>query len=64
MIETLSDIITELADQIGIYGGCDTYGKDECNGNCRACWEHDLRARIEEAVKIEQKLYGTEKILS
>jgi hypothetical protein len=54
VIETLDDIIEELANRIGIYGahglGC------EAGSTCRMCWTSGLRSRINAAVEIERKL--------
>lgn len=51
MIETLDDIVEELANQIGIY-------EDKEGKTIRAEWEWDLKIRIFKAVEIHQKLYG------
>jgi len=60
-IETLSDIITELADSLGVYGA---HGDEDVPGDvtcteakpCRMCFESGLRGRILAAVEIERKL--------
>lgn len=62
-IETLEDIVEELANQLGIYGTCK--GRD-ANGNvvreclpkevCRICFSSDLKDRIYAAVEVERKL--------
>jgi len=56
-IETLDDIIEELADGLGIYG-CggeeDESHEDDCD--CRVCFEIEMRERIMSAVEIEKKL--------
>ena len=52
-IETLDDIITEIADLAGIYGA---HGEGEECPPCRACFESQLKSRILEAVAVEQKL--------
>lgn len=58
-IETLSDIIQELADKIGIYN---SHGEGEKVWisakvlgayHCRTCFETAIRQRIEAACKIE-----------
>ena len=53
-IETLDDIIEELADGLGIYGcgGEDDDHKDDCD--CRVCFEIGMRDRIIKAVKVEK----------
>lgn len=55
-IETLEDIVEEIADQLGIYGVHNE--EDECfrQPKCRCCFTFSLRQRIENAVEIEQKL--------
>jgi hypothetical protein len=57
MIEQLDDIIEDLANKIGVYGA---HPEENTNGhcNCRCCWTSQLRARIEQAVKVERKLTG------
>jgi hypothetical protein len=59
-IETLDDIVTEIANAVGIWGGCREHeqGRD-CDGEgrqCRGCFEADITARIREAVSIERAL--------
>lgn len=56
MIETLEDIVEQLADQMGVYGA---HREDECAAPhycCRPCWTAHLRSRIEQAVEVERKL--------
>lgn len=55
MVETIDDVVSDIANQIGIYGACD--GGDICSKNCRSCFELHLRERILEAVRIEQLLH-------
>lgn len=64
-IEVLQDIITELADKLGIYGAHGEEGGEGCEAitctpkrPCRMCFESDLRDRILAAVSIEKKLAG------
>lgn len=52
MIETLDDIIEELADQLGIYG---SHSDGEVR-ICRVCWTADLKMRINRALEVERKL--------
>jgi hypothetical protein len=57
-IETLDDILTEIADRIGVYGAHGEPEDEPCNPVCRMCFESDLRSRILAAIEIERKLYG------
>jgi len=56
MLETLDDIIEELADKFGIYGvgQGDTEHSADCK--CRICFCAWLKGRIERAVYLECKL--------
>ena len=61
MIETLDDIIEEIANGMGVYGAHMDLpdGWDGCrppNHSCRSCWTSYLRDRIERAMEIERKL--------
>ena len=64
MIETLDDIITEIADRCGVYGAHGNRDDGECEGPrgeisltpCRMCFEEILKTRILNAVEIEIKL--------
>jgi hypothetical protein len=61
-IETLDDIIEEIADRKGVYGVCpDPTGTCSVHKNnlCRCCWTAGLRGRIEAAIEIERKLSTT-----
>ncbi len=66
MIETLDDIIEDLANKLGIYGACrehteagiyDPRYENRCH--CRCCFTSSLRDRIDAAVIVDQKLGGT-----
>jgi len=50
-IETIADIVEEMADKIGIYGAHEYEGD-----NCRVCFTVDLSRRVKEAVANEIKL--------
>jgi len=53
-IETLEDIIEELANSVGVYGAHDD---ERCAvSTCRVCWTSGIEQRIREAFDIEQKL--------
>jgi len=55
-IETLDDIIEELADGFGIYGcgGEDDDHKNNCD--CRVCFEIGTKERILRAVELEKSI--------
>jgi hypothetical protein len=54
MIETLDDIIEDLANKLGIYGA---HGRQCEDGSapriCRGCWTYNLKSRIRNAVEVE-----------
>lgn len=54
MIETIDDIIEQLADKLGVYG----VHHDECTNEkpCRVCWTSDIGERIRTAMNIERIL--------
>jgi hypothetical protein len=55
-VDMLEDIIQELADQLGIFGGC-PHGSGECpDCDCRQGWEARLKHRINQAVRAETRL--------
>ena len=56
MIETLDDIIEELADQVGVYGAGPENDDHPEKCECRICFTVGLRDRIERAVEVEAKL--------
>jgi hypothetical protein len=57
VIEQLSDIIDQLADQIGVYGAHDDENDEACQHKpCRVCWTSELWDRIHAAVELEQQL--------
>ena len=57
-IETVDDIVEELADKFGIYGLGQGYPDDghpdDCK--CRLCFTSWIKQRIRKAVEAEQKL--------
>ena len=57
-IETMNDIVEQLADKVGIYGAHDEDDDAACQGlhPCRCCWTSDLIDRINCAVRTEQAL--------
>ena len=59
MIETLDDIVEQIADKKGIYGACPHHDDGDCDSkglNCRCCWTADLKDRILAAVEVDRKL--------
>jgi hypothetical protein len=52
MIETLDDIIEDLANQAGVYGA-----------DRRSCWVATVKGRIEAAVEIESRLTALAAVL-
>lgn len=57
-IETLDDIVEAFANKLGVYG---SHNESYCNDDqlCRGCWVSEMKARIERAVEIEQRLAAT-----
>lgn len=55
MIETLDDIVEQIANWSGVYGAhsAECESQDKC---CRVCWTASLKSRILQAVEIERKL--------
>jgi hypothetical protein len=53
-IETLEDIIEEMADRIGIYGACGSTCTER--NRCRVCWTSNLDDRLMAAFYVHQKL--------
>jgi len=55
MIETVDDIVEQVADWIGAYGAHDP---ERCTlkKQCRMCFVESFRDRIVAAVQVEQKL--------
>jgi len=55
MIETIEDIVEELANGLGVYG---THGELHPDGQCecRVCFSMQLKERIRAAVEVERKL--------
>lgn len=51
-IETLDDIVEQVADWVGAYGAHDDAEKKDC----RCCFTQSLRARIESAAEIQSIL--------
>jgi len=55
MIETLDDIVEQIADWCGAYGcGPDEDHPPDCK--CRICFTIGLKERIHKAVEVERKL--------
>ena len=64
-IETLDDIIEDLADKLGIYGACrECVEESYCEENrCRVCFTSGLKSRLTMALDIETKIATMERIL-
>jgi hypothetical protein len=54
-IETLEDIVEQLADKLAVYGACNENHEYDDRG-CRCCWTANLERRIRDAVEIERRL--------
>lgn len=54
MIEQIDDVVSDILNRLGIYGGCD----DKCTKDnpCRCHAESALKSRIMAAVEVEQLL--------
>lgn len=52
MIETLDDIVEELADKFGVYGTGPEEGDHPADCKCRICFCAWLKGRIERAVDV------------
>ena len=60
-IETLDDIVEEIADSLGVYGVCP--GSEDCAGHCRPEFTANLKSRINAAVDVERKLEDSHEAL-
>ena len=56
MIETLDDLVEDLADKFGVYGGGTESDEHPDDCKCRICFGIYWRDRIIKAVDIERKL--------
>ena len=50
-IETLEDIVENMADALGFYGA---HEDDQEKRDCRVCFTTKLTSRIREAIRIER----------
>jgi hypothetical protein len=61
-IETVSELAEQIADWIGIYGGCKSTGDEGCEWDekkpfcCRQGFVSDIEDRIKAAVENDRKL--------
>jgi hypothetical protein len=55
-IETLDDIVEQLANEAGVWGAHEENGPIE--DECRVCYTSALTRRIREAVRIERLVNG------
>lgn len=54
-IETLDDVVEELANELGIYGShIEEHSDGQCE--CRCCWTADIKRRIRRAVEVDRRL--------
>lgn len=60
MIETLDDIIEELADKFGVYGIGPQEGDHPAGCKCRICFCAWLKGRLERAAEVEHRLKRSE----
>jgi hypothetical protein len=56
VIETLDDIVEEVANGLGIYGACPPDSEECALCRCRCCYTAALTARIRAAVRVEDAL--------
>ena len=61
-IETLDDIIEDLADKMGVYGACCEEGHESWR-DCRVCFTSGLKSRLTLALDLEAKIATMERIL-
>lgn len=59
-IETLDDIIEELADKLGIYGAHDEDDDPDYGGacSCRCCWTSGMAERIKQGVRVDAIMHA------
>lgn len=63
MIETLDDIVEELADKFGIYGAGPENDDHPDDCKCRICYTSWMNTRIRRAIEVEERLeYATERV--
>lgn len=59
-IETIDDIIEDIADKLGVYGACKSTDPDGCDNDndlcCRCGFSMALKDRIYAALENENKL--------
>lgn len=59
-IETIDDIVEEMATKLGVYGACKSTDPDGCDNNdmccCRVGFTMVLKDRIYQALENENKL--------
>lgn len=56
-IETLSDIVEELANDLGIYGShVEEHSDSDGQCECRVCWASGIISRIKAAIEVERKI--------
>ena len=59
-IETIDDIIDDIADRLGVYGACKSDDPDGCDNDdlccCRVGFSMVMKERIYKAIKMEEIL--------
>jgi hypothetical protein len=61
-IETLDDIIEDLANKMGVYGACCEEGHESWR-DCRVCFASELKTRLTLALDFETKIATMERML-
>lgn len=62
-IETVEDIIEDLADKLGVYGAHEEEGKEHEDRPCRVCFTSGLKTRLSLAFDLEAKISTMERLL-
>lgn len=61
-IETLDDIVEELADSLGVYGAhAEEHPDGQCE--CRVCFSMGMSRRIMDAVQVERRLAAAPELI-
>lgn len=57
-LETVDELVEELADMLGIYGTGPKFDEHPDDCTCRICFVTQMKERIKNAVKNDKFLYG------